>query len=115
MIRRNFTNLLKSSHYKDKSIPQFTVGIENGFLPRLDPVVDIGREFKPLDDLLKAMPLTLPDGGRGLLAKGEFGNAVKDLPELKVDHITDTGLLTGTFISFSIVPRLYIRYKRISS
>lgn len=42
------------------------------------------------------MPVTRADGKPGLLAKGEFGNAVKaELPEYNVDNIKDTRLLTG--------------------
>lgn len=43
------------------------------------------------------MPVTLKDGSKGLLAKGEFGNAVHRLKELQVDQVTDAEEIMSLF------------------
>ncbi|CAG8756964.1 14329_t:CDS:1, partial [Dentiscutata heterogama] len=40
------------------------------------------------------MPIRLQNGEQGLLAKGELGEAVKDLPLYDVNTITDQRLLS---------------------
>ena len=41
------------------------------------------------------MPVHLPNGEGGLLAKGQLGEAVKDLPQYDVSNINDQRLLSG--------------------
>lgn len=72
------------------------VGTKNGFLPRLDPLAELPQEFERLESLLQRMPMQRIDGTPGLLANGQFGDAVKEeLPLYNVDEITDQRLLTG--------------------
>jgi indoleamine 2,3-dioxygenase len=55
------------------------------------------------------MPLTLPDGSPGLLAKGEFGPAVlKELPEYDVKDIHDPALLTALFRDYTFAASAYL-------
>ena len=106
--KRHFGSLLPSNHFKNPSLPQFVVGFQNGFLPRQDPMSKLPNEFKELEQLLQQMPLTLKNGKPGLLASGEFGNAVKSLPEYKVDHIHDTRLLTALFRDYTFAASAYL-------
>ncbi|KAJ3268867.1 hypothetical protein HDU76_011361, partial [Blyttiomyces sp. JEL0837] len=84
-----------SSPSDDPSLPQFVVGTRNGFLPRQDPLARLPDRFGELESLLERMPLILEDGTPGLLAKGEFGDAVKkELPVYNVADIKDSRTLT---------------------
>ncbi len=94
-LKRCF-HLLAKNH-SETNIPPFTVGVENGFLPRQDPLVSLPKEFQKLEQLLQRMPVRTRDGKPGLLHYGSFGDAVKsELPIYNVDSITDYRLLTGT-------------------
>lgn len=105
---RRFGSLLKLDHYKDKSLPQFVVGFQNGFLPRQAPLSKLPSEFQALEDLLQNMPLTLKSGKPGLLATGSFGDAVKSLPEYNVNGVTDTRLLTALFRDYTFAASAYL-------
>jgi len=75
----------------------FTVTPQNGFLPLKDPLTKLPKQFHELENLLQKMPVTLKDGIKGLLAKGEFGNAVHRLKELQVDQVTDAEEIMSLF------------------
>ncbi|KAJ3409419.1 hypothetical protein HDV05_004440 [Chytridiales sp. JEL 0842] len=93
----------------DPKMPQFIVGTRNGFLPRQLPPVRLPERFDALESLLQRMPLTLPDGSQGLLAKGEFGDAVhKELPVLPVDDIQDSRTLTALFRDYTFATSAYL-------
>ncbi|CAO1637984.1 unnamed protein product [Parajaminaea phylloscopi] len=73
-----------------EKVPQFTISRQHGFLPREDPLVKMPDEFRTLDSLLDRMTIRQYDAqgqeaAPGLLAKGDFGPAVKH--ELKVGGI----------------------------
>jgi len=58
------------------------VGVENGFLPRRDPLTELPPKFKELESILQRMPVSLPHGKKGLLYDGRLGPAViHELPE----------------------------------
>lgn len=83
--------------HKDTT-PVFIVSPTNGFLPRDDPIADLPSQFKELNSLLDRMSLELPNGKPGLLAKGQFGDAVKkELPLYDVSKIQDQALLMALF------------------
>ena len=95
ILLRKFS-LLTETQNKDHTQQMFTVGGHNGFLPRQEPLAELPEEFSALESLLQRMPLQLLDGNPGLLASGQFGDAVRDeLPLYDVDHITDQRLLSG--------------------
>jgi indoleamine 2,3-dioxygenase len=95
MLGKRFFHLLPKNHGQT-NLPPFTIGVENGFLPRQDPLVMLPKEFQKLEDLLQRMPLRLADGKLGLLHHGTFGDAINnELPVYNVDNITDYRLLTG--------------------
>lgn len=71
---------------KDMSLPAFMVSTTRGFLPRMDPIVDLPPEFDPLESILQKMPIKTKSGAPGLLAEGKLGDAVADLPDL-TEHV----------------------------
>ena len=95
-------SLLPKDHLTS-NLPPFVVGVENGFLPRQDPLIQLPNDFKVLESLLQKMPITKKDGSAGLLAKGDFGAAVDgELPLYDVTKIDDKRLLTG-ILSYSLI------------
>lgn len=89
-------SLLTETQNQDATQQMFSVGKDNGFLPRQDPLVELPQEFGRLESLLQRMPMQLLDGTPGLLASGQFGDAVRDeLPLYEIDGITDQRLLSG--------------------
>ncbi|CEG77878.1 hypothetical protein RMATCC62417_12559 [Rhizopus microsporus] len=101
--------LLTESQQKDMSQQMFLVGEQNGFLPRQDPLAELPSEFSKLESLLQRMPLQLPDGSPGLLASGQFGDAVRDeLPIYDVDHINDQRLLSALFRDYTFAASAYL-------
>ncbi|KAI8335973.1 hypothetical protein BC941DRAFT_429920 [Chlamydoabsidia padenii] len=91
------------------TLPMFTVGAHNGFLPRQDPLTVLPDEFKRLESLLQRMPLQLLDGQPGLLASGQFGEAVEEeLPLYDVDQIEDQHLLSALFRDYSFAASAYL-------
>jgi len=52
-------------------------------------------KFDALKELLNKMPVIKRDGKAGLLAKGQLGDASKDIPEYDVEGITSHRLLSG--------------------
>lgn len=87
--------ILEDPLINNHSIPSFMVGTQNGFLPRQDPLEKLPEEYKELEELLQKMPLTLPDGSKGLLALGQFGEACKNLPQYDLSKVEDSELLSG--------------------
>jgi indoleamine 2,3-dioxygenase len=67
------------------------------------------ERFGKLESLLQRMPIRCRDGSSGLLAHGQFGDAVNaELPVYNVDDIHDNQLLSGTELTkmkFSICHR----------
>ena len=92
MIKRSFSTLKAQSNVKiEKAIkikpfyllrdnekvpdnyPQFMVGYKNGFLPRSNPVKDLPLRFSKLDQIMREMPINLPNGAKGLLGELNLG------------------------------------------
>lgn len=62
-----------------------------------DPLAQLPERFEKLESLLQRMPIRCRDGSPGLLAHGQFGDAVmSELPVYNVDDIQDNQLLSGT-------------------
>ncbi|RIB21600.1 hypothetical protein C2G38_2014733 [Gigaspora rosea] len=104
----NDFEVLQDSMEHDSSLPSFMVGYKNGFLPRQDPLVRLPDKFHVLDLLLQKMPIRLQSGEPGLLAKGELGEAVKDLPLYDVSNITDQRLLSALFRDYTFLASAYL-------
>ncbi|KAG0051714.1 hypothetical protein BGZ83_003383 [Gryganskiella cystojenkinii] len=90
------------------SIPSFMVGTQNGFLPRQDPLDVLPKEYEVLEQLLQQMPLTLKDGTPGLLAKGQFGEACKALPQYDLSKVEDSELLSALYRDYTFVASAYL-------
>lgn len=102
-------SLLTEAQNKDTTQQMFTVGGNNGFLPRQEPLAELPKEFSALESLLQRMPLQLLDGTPGLLASGQFGDAVRDeLPLYEIDGITDQRLLSALFRDYTFAASAYL-------
>jgi len=67
----------------DHTLPAFMVSTTRGFLPRQEPIVELPKEFAPLESLLQRMPIKTLSGEPGLLANFTFGDTLlKELPDL---------------------------------
>ena len=81
----------------------FQVTKKNGFLPISQPAYNLPSKFSPIPQLLKDLPVYLPDGSHGLLGKGEFGDIInKDFPLIDItdEDVADPMLaacLYGTY------------------
>ncbi|CAO3671600.1 unnamed protein product [Rhizopus stolonifer] len=107
-LARSFA-LLTESQQKDMSQQMFLVGEKNGFLPRQDPLAELPKEFGKLESLLQRMPVQLMNGSPGLLASGQFGDAVRDeLPIYNVDSVTDQRLLSALFRDYTFAASAYL-------
>ncbi|CAG8716428.1 9828_t:CDS:2, partial [Ambispora leptoticha] len=93
----------------EAELPSFTVGYKNGFLPRQDPLTHLPDRFFTLEYLLKQMPIKLPDGNKGLLARGELGDSVKkNLPLYDVSDVNDQRLLSALFRDYTFLASAYL-------
>ncbi|RHZ86954.1 hypothetical protein Glove_42g37 [Diversispora epigaea] len=101
-------NVLKDVMEHDTSSPSFMVGYDNGFLPRWDPMVQLPDKFYALEYLLQKMSIQLPNGKPGLLANGELGEAVKDLPLYDIKDIFDQRLLSALFRDYTFLASAYL-------
>lgn len=70
--------VLDDTRPDDVSLPAFMVSTTRGFLPRMEPIVDLPSEFGSVESLLSRMPVKTLSGAPGLLADGRFGDAVLD-------------------------------------
>ncbi|KAL2264738.1 hypothetical protein VTJ83DRAFT_7248 [Remersonia thermophila] len=105
----------------DTTLPAFMVSTTRGFLPRMDPVVDLPPEFAPLESLLQRMPVRTASGEPGLLdperpgSDGE-GNDLKEavlreLPDLTdaVDKYKDNlPLMNALYRDYSFLASAYL-------
>eukprot|EP01033_Poteriospumella_lacustris_P001454 gene1454-1056_t len=106
--RRLVRNISFGSYKPKNSDPQFVVTLENGFLPREDPLVTLPPQFKELEQLLQEMPKTTKDGREGLLMKGTFGEASAKVPLYDVDNIDDSALLCALFRDYTFWASSYL-------
>jgi indoleamine 2,3-dioxygenase len=75
--------VLDDTFPEDVSLPAFMVSTTRGFLPRMNPIVTLPKEFDPLESVLQRMPVTKADGQAGLLAENKLGDVVhQELPDL---------------------------------
>lgn len=75
--------VLDDTRPDDTSLPAFMVSTTRGFLPRMDPIVTLPKEFDALESVLQRMPITTLEGKPGLLAENKLGDVVhNDFPDL---------------------------------
>ncbi|KAK8014193.1 hypothetical protein PG990_007489 [Apiospora arundinis] len=76
-------SVLTDAQPDNTSLPAFMVSTTRGFLPRMEPVVELPPAFSAVESLLNRMPVKTLSGAPGLLAEGKFGDAVlAELPDL---------------------------------
>ncbi|KAJ1980815.1 hypothetical protein H4R35_000963 [Dimargaris xerosporica] len=87
----------------------FAVTTARGFLPQQDPLATLPPKFDALNQLLEQMPVELPNGKPGLLAKGELGDAVmRELPLYDMDGVHDPELLMALFRDYTFLASAYL-------
>ncbi|EAR86314.2 indoleamine 2,3-dioxygenase family protein (macronuclear) [Tetrahymena thermophila SB210] len=93
----------------DNTVPQFTVGRKNGFLPWGTPLARLPEPFKIIDQILDEAPYYKRDGTPGLLATGSFGEYVREnLPLLDVSNIKDSALLFALYRDYTFLTSQYL-------
>ncbi|KAJ1656109.1 hypothetical protein IWQ61_004261 [Dispira simplex] len=99
-------------HHEWKNVDpysQFQVNNRRGFLPKEEPLVELPDRYEVLEDLLRRMPLKLPDGSPGLLTAGELGEVVrKELPLYDISSETEPALLMALFRDLTFLGSAYL-------
>jgi indoleamine 2,3-dioxygenase len=101
-------NVLHDPQPDNTSLPAFMVSTQRGFLPRMDPIIQLPGEFDVVEALLQDMPIQKLDGTPGLLAEAKLGDAVERLPDL-------THLVDGYKDNLPLMNALYRDYSFLAS
>ena len=89
--------------------PQLYVSKTYGFLPRQEPLFKLPAEFKKMEEIIARARITQPDGSKGLLGQGKFGEVVeKELPMVDVSKIEDSRLLEALMRDYSYLASMYL-------
>lgn len=96
----------------DKSLPAFMVSTTRGFLPRMNPVVTLPKEFEPLESLLQRMPVKTLSGEPGLLAHSKLGDVVdNEFPDLADEmdkYKDDLPMMNALYRDYSFLASAYL-------
>lgn len=96
----------------DMSLPAFMVSKTRGFLPRMDPIVQLPADFDILESILQRMPVKTKSGAPGLLAEGKLGDTVThELPDLThaVDkYKANLPLVNALYRDYSFLASAYL-------
>ncbi len=96
----------------DTSLPAFMVSKTRGFLPRMDPIVQLPPDFDILESILQRMPVKTKSGAPGLLAEGRLGDTVaQELPDLTdvVDkYKANLPLVNALYRDYSFLASAYL-------
>lgn len=96
----------------DTSLPAFMVSKTRGFLPRMDPIVQLPPDFDVLESILQRMPVKTKSGAPGLLAEGRLGDTVaQELPDLTdaVDkYKANLPLVNALYRDYSFLASAYL-------
>ena len=94
------------------SLPAFMVSKTRGFLPRMDPIVQLPSDFDILESILQRMPVKTKSGAPGLLADGRLGDTVtQELPDLTdaVDkYKANLPLINALYRDYSFLASAYL-------
>lgn len=96
----------------DTTLPPFMVSTDRGFLPRINPVKELPKEFEALESILQRMPVKKLDGTPGLLAESKLGPEVDsvfpdltDAMELYKDNLP---VMTALYRDYSFLLSAYL-------
>ncbi|OIW23575.1 indoleamine 2,3-dioxygenase-like protein [Coniochaeta ligniaria NRRL 30616] len=96
----------------DTSLPAFMVSKTRGFLPRMDPIVQLPPDFDVLESILQRMPIKTKSGAPGLLAQGRLGDTVVqellDLTDAVDKHKTNLPLVNALYRDYSFLASAYL-------
>lgn len=105
-------NVLDDTRPDDGSMPAFMVSTTRGFLPRMDPIVTLPKEFDALESILQRMPVKTLSGESGLLAESKLGDVVlAELPNLTsaMDNYKDNlPLMNALYRDYSFLASAYL-------
>ncbi|KAI0399554.1 indoleamine 2,3-dioxygenase-like protein [Xylaria palmicola] len=111
LIPKSSFKVLEDTRPDDVSLPAFMVSTTRGFLPRMNPVVSLPREFDAVEELLRRMPVSTQSGRPGLLATGQLGDEVQRLPDLteEVEKYRDNlPLMNALYRDYSFLASAYL-------
>lgn len=104
--------VLDDTRPDDMSLPAFMVSTTRGFLPRMNPIVTLPKEFDAFESILQRMPVTTASGEPGLLAQYKLGEVVdNELPNLAeaVDKYKDNlPLQNALYRDYSFLASAYL-------
>ncbi|KAK7932362.1 hypothetical protein PG985_003074 [Apiospora marii] len=104
--------VLTDAQPDNTSLPAFMVSTTRGFLPRMEPVVELPPAFAKVESLLSRMPVKTLSGEPGLLADGKFGDAVlaelEDLTDAVEAHKDDLVLQNALYRDYSFMASAYL-------
>ncbi|PHH78404.1 hypothetical protein CDD82_3065 [Ophiocordyceps australis] len=104
--------VLDDTRPNDMSLPAFMVSTTRGFLPRMDPIATLPKEFSPLESILQRMPVKTASGEPGLLAKSELGPEVDssfpDLTEAMGLYKDNLPLMNALYRDYSFLASAYL-------
>lgn len=104
--------VLTDAQPDNRSLPAFMVSTTRGFLPRMEPVVELPPAFAKVESLLNRMPVKTLSGEPGLLASGKFGDAVlaelDDLTDAVESYKDDLVLQNALYRDYSFMASAYL-------
>lgn len=104
--------VLEDTRPEDNSLPAFMVSTTRGFLPRMDPIVTLPKEFDALESILQRMPVKTASGEPGLLAHSKLGDEVDstfpDLTEAMDMYKDNLPLMNALYRDYSFLASAYL-------
>ncbi|KAK5992399.1 Indoleamine 2,3-dioxygenase 1-like protein [Cladobotryum mycophilum] len=104
--------VLTDARPDDTSLPAFMVSTTRGFLPRMDPIVTLPKEFEPLESILQRMPVKTLSGEPGLLAHSKLGDEVDgkfpDLTQYMDLYKDNLPLMNALYRDYSFLASAYL-------
>lgn len=96
----------------DTTLPPFMVSSDRGFLPRIEPVKTLPKEFDALESILQRMPVKTLSGEPGLLAKNQLGPEVDsvfpDLTDAMDLYKDNLPIMTALYRDYSFLASAYL-------
>lgn len=104
--------VLDDTRPDDVSLPAFMVSTTRGFLPRMDPIDRLPKEFDALESILQRMPVKTASGETGLLGECRLGEVVdNEFPNLTsaMDLYKDNlPLMNALYRDYSFLASAYL-------